>query len=111
MPQSAQKESRSLFIREAKKLCQKEFKRWFILTADVNPMMKYFKERELAIPTLYLMGERDYMFIQPVKEMVAAHSLSQLYQIEDCGHVCNVEKPEEFNSLSITFIKQHCISK
>ena len=111
MPQSAQKESRSLFIREAKKLCQKEFKRWFILTADVNPMMKYFKERELAIPTLYLMGERDYMFIQPVKEMVAAHSLSQLHQIEDCGHVCNVEKPEEFNSLSITFIKQHCISQ
>ena len=50
------------------------------------------------------------MFIQPVKEMVA-HSLSQLHQIEDCGHVCNVEKPEEFNSLSITFIKQHCISK
>lgn len=111
MPQNAQKESRSLFIREAKKLCQKEFKRWFILTADVNPMMKYFKERELAIPTLYLMGERDYMFIQPVRDMVAAHRFSQLHQIEGCGHVCNVEKPEEFNSLSIKFIKQHCLPK
>jgi pimeloyl-ACP methyl ester carboxylesterase len=111
MPQSTQRESRSLFVREAKKLCQKEFKRWFILTADVNPLMRYFKERELAIPTLYLMGERDYMFIQPVKEMVAAHSLSQLHQIKGCGHVCNVEKPEEFNSLSIKFIQQHCIPK
>ena len=45
MPQKSQKESRHLFIREAKKLCQKEFKRWFILTADVNPLMKYFKDR------------------------------------------------------------------
>ncbi|NOH79440.1 alpha/beta hydrolase [Vibrio sp. RE86] len=106
MPQRAQKESRHLFIREAKKLCQKEFKRWFILTAEVNPLMRYFKERELPIPTLYLMGDRDYMFIQPVKEMVAAHQDSQLLEIENCGHVCNVEKPDEFNHHSIAFIKQ-----
>ncbi|NOI77593.1 alpha/beta hydrolase [Vibrio coralliilyticus] len=105
MPQRTQKESRHLFIREAKKLCQKEFKRWFILTADVNPMMRYFKERELPIPTLYLMGERDYMFIRPVKEMVAAHQKSTLLEIPDCGHVCNVERPEEFNQHSIAFIK------
>ncbi|NOJ22667.1 alpha/beta fold hydrolase [Vibrio coralliilyticus] len=110
MPQRTQKESRHLFIREAKKLCQKEFKRWFILTADVNPMMRYFKERELPIPTLYLMGERDYMFIRPVKEMVAAHQKSTLLEIPDCGHVCNVERPEEFNQHSIAFIKQQAIT-
>ncbi len=106
MPQRTQRESRHLFIREAKKLCQKEFKRWFILTSEVNPLMKYFKDRELPIPTLYLMGERDYMFIQPVKEMVAAHRKSELLEIADCGHVCNVERPEEFNHHSISFIQQ-----
>ncbi|WP_159653398.1 alpha/beta fold hydrolase [Vibrio atypicus] len=106
MPQRTQKESRHLFIREAKKLCQKEFKRWFILTAEVNPLMKYFKDRELPIPTLYLMGERDYMFIKPVKEMVAVHHQSQLLEIPDCGHVCNVERPDEFNQHSIAFIRQ-----
>ncbi len=106
MPQRNQRESRHLFIREAKKLCQKEFKRWFILASDVNPLMKYFKDRELAIPTLYLMGDRDYMFIQPVKEMVAAHKLSVLREIPNCGHVCNVERPEDFNQHSIAFIKQ-----
>lgn len=107
MPQRTQRESRHLFIREAKKLCQKEFKRWFILTSEVNPLMKYFKDRELPIPTLYLMGERDYMFIQPVKEMVEAHHRSKLLEIADCGHVCNVERPEEFNHHSISFIQQH----
>ncbi|MEF1253547.1 alpha/beta fold hydrolase [Vibrio sp. M260112] len=111
MPQRMQKESRHLFIREAKKLCQKEFKRWFILTAEVNPLMRYFKDRELPIPTLYLMGERDYMFIQPVKEMVAAHRKSQLLEIAGCGHVCNVERPDEFNQHSIAFIQQQIEAK
>ena len=101
MPQKNQRESRHLFIREAKKLCQKEFKRWFILAADVNPLMRYFKDRELPIPTLYLMGDRDYMFIKPVKEMVAVHKLSVLREIPDCGHVCNVERPDDFNQHSI----------
>ncbi len=109
MPQANQKESRHLFIREAKKLCQQEFKRWFKLTAEVNPLMKYFKEKEIPIPTLYLMGEKDYMFIKPVKEMVASHRQSHLQEIPDCGHVCNVERPDEFNQHSIRFIKQHCL--
>ncbi|EGR2795758.1 2-succinyl-6-hydroxy-2,4-cyclohexadiene-1-carboxylate synthase [Vibrio navarrensis] len=106
MPQKNQQESRHLFIREAKKLCQKEFKRWFILAAEVNPLMRYFKERELPIPTLYLMGDKDYMFIKPVKEMVAVHKQSELLEIRDCGHVCNVERPEEFNRYSINFIRR-----
>ncbi|CAH1520370.1 Alpha/beta hydrolase fold family protein [Vibrio owensii] len=110
MPQKNQRESRHLFIREAKKLCQKEFKRWFTLAADVNPLMRYFKDRELPIPTLYLMGDRDYMFIKPVKEMVAVHKLSVLREIPDCGHVCNVERPDDFNQHSIEFIKQQSLA-
>ncbi len=110
MPQKNQKESRHIFVREAKKLCQKEFKRWFILAAEVNPLMRYFREKELPIPTLYLMGDKDYMFIQPVREMVSEHKLSSLCEIPDCGHVCNVEKPEEFNQKSIEFIQKQGIA-
>jgi pimeloyl-ACP methyl ester carboxylesterase len=106
MPQRQQRESRHIFIREAKKLCQNEFKRWFMLTSEVNPLMRYFKEKELPIPTLYLMGDRDYMFIKPVKDMVAKHKRSQLMEIPDCGHVCNVERPDEFNQHSIAFIQK-----
>ncbi|WED20761.1 alpha/beta hydrolase [Vibrio sp. JC009] len=106
MPQRNQKESRLLFVSEAKKLCQKEFKRWFILAAEVNPLMRYFKDKELPIPTLYLMGDKDYMFIQPVREMVNSHSQSFLREIPQCGHVCNVERPDEFNKHSIEFIQR-----
>lgn len=107
MPNKTQLESRSLFIREAKKLCQNEFKRWFKLANDVNPLMRYFKENETKTPTLYLMGKNDYMFIRPVKDMVAIHKTSRLTEIDDCGHVCNVEKPDEFNFHSIQFIKSY----
>lgn len=105
MPQRGQKESRHMFVREAKKLCQNEFKRWYQLTSEVNPLNRYFKDRELPIPTLYLMGDKDYMFIKPVKEMVAEHKSSRLLEITDCGHVCNVERPDEFNRHSIEFIR------
>ena len=37
MPRQHHQESRNLFVREARKLCQKEFKRWFRLATEVNP--------------------------------------------------------------------------
>ena len=107
MPKGRHKESRNLFVREAKRLCQKEFLRWFQLAMDVNPLMKYFKEKEIKIPILYIMGQEDHMFLGPVQEMVAHHKNSLLNTINDCGHVCNVEQPEMFNQYSLTFIAQN----
>ena len=64
MPNHNHRESRLLFIREAKKLYQKEFLRWFKLTSEVNPLLKLFRQIELPIPTLYVMGSEDYMFLE-----------------------------------------------
>lgn len=107
MPRKRHKESRLLFVREAKRLCQKEFIRWFKLATDVNPLMRYFKEKEIDIPILYIMGNEDHMFLKPVKEMVKRHRNSILHTINQCGHVCNVENPEDFNQHSLAFIAQH----
>ncbi len=107
MPRKRHEKSRSLFIREAKKLYQKEFLKWFKLTNEVNPLLKYFKEKEISIPMLYVMGEEDYMFLPPVRQIVESHTSSYLEVIEDCGHVCNVEKPAEFNRLSIDFLSKY----
>jgi pimeloyl-ACP methyl ester carboxylesterase len=105
MPRRHHAESRNLFIREAQRLCQKEFIRWFKMTKDINPILKYFKEKDLAIPTLYIMGEEDIMFLEPVKKIVKEHKLSLLKIVKACGHVVNVEQPEVFNKLSIHFLK------
>ncbi|MEX0646550.1 MAG: alpha/beta hydrolase [Balneolaceae bacterium] len=106
MPRSNHEESRSLFVNEAKNLARKEFLKWFRLTYDINPLLKYFKETEMASPTLYVMGEEDHMFLPPVKKMVSEFKNSTLEVIKDCGHVCNIEKPEEFNSVSIRFLRE-----
>jgi len=105
MPRRQHAESRNLFINEAQKLCQKEFIRWFKLTKDINPLLNYFKEKDLGIPTLYVMGDQDVMFLEPVKYLIRAHKKSLLKVLNQCGHVVNVEKPEEFNQLALAFIK------
>lgn len=105
MPKANHAESRSLFVEEAKKLAQKEFLRWFKLTEEINPMLKYFKEKELHVPMLYIMGEEDHLFLPPVKKMVAQHKKSLLKIIAQCGHVCNVEAPHAFNEAAISFIQ------
>jgi pimeloyl-ACP methyl ester carboxylesterase len=106
LPRKRHSESRSLFIREAKKLYKKEFMKWFNLTHEVNPLLRYFREKELKIPTLYVMGSEDYLFLPPVKKVVQSHKTSLLEVVEKCGHVVNVEQPETFNRISIDFLKQ-----
>ena len=97
LPKKNHKESRSLFINEAKKLYQKEFKRWFTLIAEVNPLLKFFRIKDPGIPALYIMGEEDHMFLPSITKLVQDHKSSTLIVVPACGHVVNVEQPEYFN--------------
>ncbi|MBC7605635.1 MAG: alpha/beta hydrolase [Burkholderiales bacterium] len=107
MPKKSHKQSRLLFINEAKKLYQKEFIKWFRLTAEINPVLKWFRQAELNIPTLYVMGEEDYMFLPSVQKVVEKHfNSSSLFVIAQCGHVVNVEQPAIFNKNVISFIER-----
>ncbi len=106
MPKKNHKQSRLLFVNEAKKLYQKEFVRWFKLTSEINPLLRFFRDKDIKIPTLYLMGEEDYLFLPSIQKIVSIHTLSELHVVKDAGHVVNVEKPEVFNETSIHFIQQ-----
>lgn len=106
MPKKKHKQSRLLFINEAKKLYQKEFIKWFKLTAEINPVLRWFRQVEINIPTLYVMGDEDYMFLPSVKQVVEKHNkTAELFIIENCGHVVNVEQPNQFNVEVISFLK------
>lgn len=105
MPRKTHKESRNLFINEAKKLYQKEFKRWFSLVSQVNPLLALFRIKDSGIPTLYIMGEEDHMFLPSITKLVQNHKSSLLHIIPNCGHVVNVEKPLDFNRMSINFLQ------
>lgn len=105
MPRRRHRKSRSMFIEQAKKLYQKEFLRWYHLTSEVNPLLRYFREEEIPVPTLYIMGREDYMFLPQVKQLVNKHKHALLQIFEDCGHVVNIDQAELFNETSMRFIK------
>jgi pimeloyl-ACP methyl ester carboxylesterase len=105
MPRENHKSARLLFVNEAKKMNQKEFIKWFQLTAEINPILKKFRAKELAIPTLFVMGNQDYMFLPSVKKIVADHfNFSKLVEIPKSGHVVNVENAVVFNREALQFI-------
>ncbi|MEE9364588.1 MAG: alpha/beta hydrolase [Cellulophaga sp.] len=105
MPNKNHKESRLLFVREAKKLYQKEFIRWFKLTSELTPLLRFFRAVDVKIPTLYVMGQEDYLFLPSIREIVKTHVSSELFVVENCGHVVNVEQPSVFNARVIDYLK------
>ena len=104
MPRKTHKESRNLFVKEAKKLYQKEFKRWFTLIAEVNGLLSFFRFKDSGIPTLYIMGEEDHMFLPSISKLVENHVTAELFVIPSCGHVVNVEQPKIFNDKSVSWL-------
>lgn len=104
MPRLNHRESRLIFVREAQKLARKEFLRWFRLTMELTALLRVFEERDTGIPTLYLMGDEDHMFLPAARRMAQRHRRAVLRVIEQCGHVCNIERPAQFNDHSIQFM-------
>jgi pimeloyl-ACP methyl ester carboxylesterase len=105
LPRAGHRESRLIFVREAQKLARKEFLRWFRLTMELSPILLLFEQRDTGIPTLYLMGAEDHMFLPSARRLAERHRGAVLRVIERCGHVCNIEKPQPFNQISIDFMK------
>ncbi|MBE1555128.1 alpha/beta fold hydrolase [Sporosarcina limicola] len=106
MPLKKHEESRLVFVNEAKKMCQKEFIKWLSLTSLINPYLSRLQASTTAIPTLFLMGDEDYLFIPPIEEVVRRHQAFEFVKIKDSGHVCNIDQPDEFNKLSIDYISK-----
>lgn len=120
MPKANHKLSRNLFIREAQKIYRTEFIRWYRMTTNINPLLKLMRDKELPIPTLYVMGEEDYMFLPAVINFIAKHNLySRLVVFKNCGHVVNVDRPDDFNKIVNEFLElvienkfsDYCISE
>lgn len=105
MPKEKHKESRNLFLKESLKIRKKEFYKIFALTIGINQVFKFFNKKELSIPSLYIMGEDDYMFLDSIKKLLQNHNnYSKLVIVPNSGHVCNVDNPDFFNNTALSFI-------
>ena len=105
IPSKKHTQSRKLFIKEAVRLGEREFRKWLKMSSEIKNNLQEYIVKEASAPVLYLMGERDHMFLPMVNNLVKKHLNSQLEVIENSGHVCNIDQPETFNQRSIQFIK------
>ena len=105
MPRHHHRTARCTFVKEASKMEQQEFLRWFSLTKNVRPYLNTLQKDFHDIPTLFVVGEEDYLFMEAVEDIVLLRSNTVgLASIENAGHLCNLDKPEEFNEIGIDFI-------
>lgn len=107
MPRKTHETSRHLFVQEARKIKHREFLRWLSLTGDIASYLLKINEKDTHIPTLYIMGDEDYVFLEPVKRLVKKQSSSQLVILKDSGHVCNIDQAAQFNEISLQFLLEH----
>lgn len=105
IPSKKHTQSRKLFIKEAMRLGEREFMKWLRMSAEIKNDLQEYLVKEASVPVLYLMGERDHMFLPMVDNLVKKHLNSKLEIINNSGHVCNIDQPEIFNQRSIQFIK------
>lgn len=105
MPKENHKHSRKFFIHEAKKMCRNNFLAWYDLATDVEKA--FDQTREVILPKLYISGAEDHMFVNELVEDLSGDENSELVILNHCGHVCNIEKADEFNQLSLEFMNKH----
>jgi pimeloyl-ACP methyl ester carboxylesterase len=104
MPYKNHRKSRAIFIREAKKISQHEFKRWYKLTATILPLLEKIRAYEVKTPILYIMGREDYMFLPYVKKIIQHQKKSLLTTLSNSGHVVNIDQPDQFNNNLLKFL-------
>lgn len=105
MPKKNHEQSRIVFIKEAKTLGQFHFTYWLKILRYCDQIYNQIEEN--IVPKLYISGSEDHMFYHTLKKDIQKDAYSTISVIENCGHVCNIERSDIFNEQSINFIQKH----
>ena len=108
MPKKNHAPSRRIFAREAKKLGGQEFRKWYKLMGSLEPFYASLPDKaKNTIPRLYISGDEDHLFLPFIVQSYLRDPLASIHIIEKCGHVCNIERPEEFNRVSLSYLNSY----
>ena len=105
IPQEQYKESKKLFLKSAKRLSFDSFLSWMKVVEELNTHIKNLFNERISIPTLYMTGEDDKLFLPQVRETVRnSGDKTSLIIVPNAGHVCNVDNKQFFNRHSLEFV-------
>ena len=107
IPQGRYDSSRNLFLNNARKVSFDSFLSWIRLGENLNARIAHLFNEYVTIPTLYMMGEDDGLFLPQVEQAVrCSGDNASLIIVPDSGHVCNVDNKNFFNRASLDFLKR-----
>ena len=107
IPQPKYSNSKNLFLYNAQKVSFESFTGWLKLSDGLGARIRSLFEENVSIPTLYVMGEDDKLFLPHVRKTVCHSSGNvSLAIVPNAGHVCNIDNKSYFNQLSIDFIER-----
>lgn len=105
MPLRNHRHSRRIFIEQSRKLSATEYDRWVTLYQDFRKVLREYYHLPLPYPALIVMGSQDYIFLAAARRYTKMHARATLEVLQGCGHICNIEAYEEFNSIALSFLK------
>lgn len=107
LPKKEHETSRKFFIKSGKKLGRKEFMAWFSLITNNMTVLKPIIHR--LENALFISGTEDYTFLGKLKDLLRRRHNLRLSLLKRCGHVCNLQHPQEFNSISMEFLNENLL--
>lgn len=109
LPKKNHKGARKFFIKSSESLGQSEFNEWCKLCIRDMHVLETLSLKSKDI--LFVMGNEDYTFIKGVKEKVKHFKNTTLKIIENCGHVCNIQKYNEFNNIVLEYMEGRVVNE
>ncbi|MBP5491430.1 MAG: alpha/beta hydrolase [Clostridiales bacterium] len=106
MPRKNHKKSRDVFIRESLKMKSLAFRMWLSELFKTQFRLKDYVAtiKESKLPVFLISGKQDYFFVNSVRRTQEKIREASLCFIEKCGHVCSIEKADEFNEQVLQFL-------
>ena len=96
--------SRKFFLKSGKSLGREEFMAWFnLFVRDMDALLNIDTWRDNI---LFVMGNEDHTFIKGVKSKFYKLRQGKIKILNKCGHVCNIQKWQEFNEVSLKFMEE-----
>ncbi len=106
LPRANHAASRRIFIREARKISEREFLNWLYITHNIKRKIAQLVSRHLDVPYLVVMGAQDHVFLGPARAYCERYHSTAIEVIDRCGHVVNIERANEFNRRALAFLEQ-----
>ena len=106
LPWRSHAKSRKFFIENGRLLNRREFLAWFsLIVKDIDVLKNLSEELNNVV---FISGTEDFTFLRGVKRLTSAAARDvKLILLRRCGHVCSLQRPTEFNTLSQEFLNEN----